>query len=90
MTREFTLTPSVELVAKRFRLSFGPEITWFGIWRSTTGAVIDHGGVGVRISPSFDIIKSESASIYVAARGQIDWLFAGGLFSATGLAGVRF
>ena len=36
MTRQFTLTPSVELVAERFRLSFGPEITWFGIWRSTT------------------------------------------------------
>ena len=90
MTRQFTLTPSVELVADRFRLGFGPEVTWFGIWRATTGAVVAHGGVGFRVSPSFDIIKSDSGSIYIAARGQIDWLFAGGLFSVTGLAGVRF
>ena len=89
-TRDFTLAPSVELVVERFRLGFGPEMIWFGVWRATTGAAIAHGGVGFRVAPSLDLFKTDSVSIFLAARAQADWLFAAALLSATGSAGVRF
>lgn len=89
-TRAYTIAPVVEIVADRFRLGFGPEALWFGVTRATTGAVIAHGGLGLRILATFDVVKTDSVALFVGGRGQIDYLFSAGLFSTTGSAGLRF
>ncbi|MEO6418543.1 MAG: hypothetical protein ABIP39_04010 [Polyangiaceae bacterium] len=89
-TRAITIAPDIELVADRFRIGIGPELLWFGINRATTGVTIAHGGIGFRLVTSFDIVQTDAVTLFVAGRAEAAWLFAGGLPSLTGAAGLRF
>jgi hypothetical protein len=83
-------------VAGRFRLGGGADLAWFGITRITTGGLLWQLGTGLGADASFDVIKTRSVSVFVAAHGEADVLFnsstliSTALLSATGKAGFRF
>ncbi len=89
-SRAYSISPTIELVEERFRIGLGPELMWFGIWRATTSSVIARGALGARVIASFDVLKTAPATLFIGARGQVDWLFPAGPWSATGGAGLRF
>lgn len=88
--RTYSVAPTIQLVADRFRMGVGLEVLWFGISRVTTGGTIAHGGLGARVVATFDVLKTEPVTLFIGGHGQVDWLFGGGLGSATGAAGLRF
>ncbi len=79
-----------EGVWDRFRVGAGPGLLRFSLTRATNGSALWHFGVAARVITSFDIIQSDTVAVYLAARGEADWMFAGTLLGAGVNLGFRF
>jgi hypothetical protein len=92
--RAYTLAPSVEWVADRFRLGTGVELLWFDLIRASNGSALGQGGLGLHLGVSVDVLTLRRVTAFVGVRGQLDVLLgpeeASCLESVTGIGGLRF
>jgi hypothetical protein len=66
-------------------------IAGLALYRVTNGrAITPHVGLGLRVSASFDILRTDTVALFLGARGEMEWMFPSAIFGATGLLGIRF
>jgi hypothetical protein len=57
-----------------WRLGLGPQFSWVGIKRATTGDMMWDFGLGTRLFATFDVYATEHAAVFTGLRAGSDWL----------------
>ena len=65
--RTYTLAPSVEWVADRFRLGTGVDLLWFDLIRASNGSALGQGGLGLHLGVSVDVLTLRRVTAFVGA-----------------------